>query len=156
MSIQSRTPSQLGLHIAFNEGLPSIIQVWMRIHFGDVYTITSIVSFPFLLEKVKVLFAQSCLTLCDPMDCSLWPWNSPGKNTGVGSHSLLQGIFPTQGSNPGLLHCSQILYHLSKPLQYSWVSLVAQSVKNLAAMQETWVQSLGWEDPLQNLMDRGA
>ena len=43
----------------------------------------------------------------------LCPWNSPGKNTGVGSHSLLQGIFPTQGSNPGLLHYRQILYHLS-------------------------------------------
>ena len=41
----------------------------------------------------------------------LCPWNSPGKNTGVGSHSLLQGIFLTQGSNPGLLHCRQILYH---------------------------------------------
>ena len=50
---------------------------------------------------------------------SLWPhglyspWNSPGKNTGVGSLSLLQGIFPTHGSNPGLLHCRQILYQLS-------------------------------------------
>ena len=43
----------------------------------------------------------------------LCPWNSPGKNTGEGSHSLLQGIFPTQGSNPGLLYCTQILYHLS-------------------------------------------
>ena len=41
------------------------------------------------------------------------PWNSPGQNTGVGSQSLLQGIFPTQGSNPGLLHCKQILYQLS-------------------------------------------
>ena len=41
------------------------------------------------------------------------PWNSPGKNTGVDSHSHLQGIFPTQGSNSGLLHCRQILYHLS-------------------------------------------
>ena len=41
------------------------------------------------------------------------PWNSPGKNTGVGSHSLFQGIFSTQGSNPSLLHCRQILYHLS-------------------------------------------
>jgi len=40
----------------------------------------------------------------------LCPWDSPGKNTGVGYHSLLQGIFPTQESNPGLLHCSQILY----------------------------------------------
>ena len=41
------------------------------------------------------------------------PWNSPGQNTKVGSFSLLQGIFPTQGSNPGFLHCRQILYQLS-------------------------------------------
>ena len=41
------------------------------------------------------------------------PWNSPGQNTGVGSLSLLLGIFPTQGSNPGLSHCRQILYQLS-------------------------------------------
>ena len=41
------------------------------------------------------------------------PWDSPGQNTGVGCHALLQGIFPTQGSNPGLLHCRQILYSLS-------------------------------------------
>ena len=41
------------------------------------------------------------------------PWNSPGQNTGVGSLSLLQGIFPTQGSNPGLPHGRWILYQLS-------------------------------------------
>ena len=41
------------------------------------------------------------------------PMVLPGKNTGVGSHSLLQGIFPTQGSDPGLLHCRRILSHLS-------------------------------------------
>ena len=41
------------------------------------------------------------------------PWNSPGQSTGVGSHSLLQGIFPTQGSKPGLPHCRWILYQLS-------------------------------------------
>ena len=41
------------------------------------------------------------------------PWNSPGQNTGVGTLSLLQGIFPTQGSNPGLPHCRQILNQLS-------------------------------------------
>ena len=41
------------------------------------------------------------------------PWNSPGQNTGVGSLSILQGIFTTQGSNTGLLHCRQILYQLS-------------------------------------------
>ena len=41
------------------------------------------------------------------------PWNFPVQNTGVGSWSLFQGIFPTQGLNPGLPHCRQILYHLS-------------------------------------------
>ena len=40
-------------------------------------------------------------------------WNSPGQNTGAGSLSLLQGIVPTQGSNPGLPHCRRILYQLS-------------------------------------------
>ena len=40
-------------------------------------------------------------------------WNSPGKNTGEGSHSLFQGIFPTQGWNPGFLYCRQMLYILS-------------------------------------------
>ena len=65
-----------------------------------------------------VLATQSCLTLCDLMDCGpparlFCPWESPGKNTGVGGHALFRGIFPTQGLNPGLLHCRQILYHLS-------------------------------------------
>ena len=50
-------------------------------------------------------------TLCDLMDCSLTQTplsrNSPGKNTGVSFHSLLQGILLTQGSDPGLLHCSR-------------------------------------------------
>ena len=63
------------------------------------------------------LVSQSCLTLCDPMDCSLpgssVHGDSPGKNTGVGCHALLQGIFPTQGSNPGLPNCRWILYRLS-------------------------------------------
>ena len=43
----------------------------------------------------------------------LRPWDFPGKNTGMGCHFLLQGIFPTQGLNPGLLHCRQTLHHLS-------------------------------------------
>ena len=62
------------------------------------------------LKRQKVKAAQLCPTVCDPMDYS--PWNSPGQNTGVGSLSLLQGIFPTQGSNQGLLHCRWILYQL--------------------------------------------
>ena len=55
------------------------------------------------------------------------PWNSSGQNTGVGSLSLLQGIFPTQGSNPGLLHFRQILYHLShrKNNRFLWFSITA-------------------------------
>ena len=59
---------------------------------------------------MKMKVTQSCPTLCDPMDC---PWNSLGQNTGVGSISLLQGIFPTQGFNPGLSHCRWILCQLS-------------------------------------------
>ena len=53
------------------------------------------------------------------------PWNSPGQNTGVGSLSLLQGIFPTQGSNLGLQHCRRILYQLShkgSPRILEWVA----------------------------------
>ena len=56
---------------------------------------------------------------CSVMSDSLWPhglyspWNSPGQNTAVSSHSLLQGIFPTQGLNPSFLHCRRILYQLS-------------------------------------------
>ena len=53
---------------------------------------------------------QSCLILCNPMDCSC-PWDSPGKNSGVGSHAPLQGIFLTEGSNLLLLPCRRILYH---------------------------------------------
>ena len=62
---------------------------------------------------------------------SLWPqglyspWNSPGQNTGVGSLSLLWGIFPTQGLNPSLPHCRQILYQLSHkrtPRTLEWVA----------------------------------
>ena len=55
-----------------------------------------------------LIVAQLCPTLCDPIDCNLpgssVHGDSPGKNTGVGCHALLQGIFPTQGPNPGVLH----------------------------------------------------
>ena len=74
------------------------------------------------MKKWNILVQAAISTLsecCSVMSNSLGPlelyssWISPGQNTGVGSCSLLQGIFPTQGSNPGLLHCRQILYHLS-------------------------------------------
>ena len=79
---------------------------------------------PFMLrchsEKYSLTvlcFLLSCVWLCDPMDCSppgsSVHGDSPGRNTGVGCNALLQGIFPTQGLNPGLLHSRQILYHLN-------------------------------------------
>ena len=74
------------------------------------------------VKKVRVKVTQSCPTLCNTMNC---PWNSPGQSTGVGSLSLLQGIFPTQGSNPGIPHCGQILYQLShkgSPRTLEWVA----------------------------------
>ena len=76
---------------------------------------------------VLYLVVQSCLTLCDPMDCSLpgSSGDSPGKNTGVGCHALLHGIFPTQGSKPSLPHCRRILYSLShqgSPRILEWVA----------------------------------
>ena len=86
---------------------------------------TKISTFPFLLSTYSLGFcsvASLVSTLCDPRDCSptppsrlLCPWASPGKNTGVGCHALLQGIFPTQDSNMHLLHCRQILYPMSHP-----------------------------------------
>ena len=74
------------------------------------------------------------------------PWNSPGQNTGVGSLSLLQGIFPTQGLNPGLLHCRQILYQLSHkgslgifPTQdQTWVSDVSCTGRQILYHCATW------------------
>ena len=119
------------------------------------------------------------------------------KNTGVGSLSLLQGIFLTQASNPALsclllvggffttsvtwdaLRFCRLFPHslavkestcnagdpgsipasgrsaregIGYPHQYSWASLVAHRIKNSPAMQETWAQSLGWEDSLEEIV----
>ena len=74
-----------------------------------------------IMETLVCLGAQSCPTCCDPMDCSLpgssVHGDSPGKNTGVVCHALLQGILPTQGSNPSLL---QLLHWQANfpPLSY--------------------------------------
>ena len=68
------------------------------------------------------------------------PWNFLGQNTGVGSLSLLQGIFPTQGSNPGLPNCRQILYQLShkgSPRILEWVAYPFSS-------RSSWPRNWTW------------
>ena len=97
------------------------------------------------------LVAQSCATLCDPMDCSPTGssvhGDSPSMNTRVGCHAPLQGIFSTQGSNPGLQHCRRILYHLSQqgsPYMYIYVTIGKGSGNTL------------WYSCLENPMDRGV
>ena len=81
---------------------------------------------------------QSCLTLFDPMDCSppdsSGHEDSSGQNTGVGSHSLLQGIFSAQRLKTGLLHCRQILYHVNhkrSPIILEWVAYPFSRMENL-------------------------
>ena len=87
-----------------------------------------IVLWPFLIG-VCVLSCSVVSNSLGPMDCNLpgtsVHGDSPGKSTEVGCHALLQGIFSTQGSNPGLPHCSRILYHLShhgSPRILEWVA----------------------------------
>ena len=83
-------------HMALPFCQSQIIQCY-TIHSSDSHSVLSNSLRPHGLQAARLL----CL------------WNSPGKNTGVSCHVLLQGIFPTQGSNTCLLHCRQILYHLS-------------------------------------------
>ena len=106
---------------------------------------------------------QSLASPSDPKDCSpphsSVHGDSPGKNIGMGCHALLQRIFPTQESNPGVLHCRWILYSLSHQGStriLEWVaypfSRETSQPRNQTATWETWVRSLGWEDPLEEGM----
>ena len=104
-----------------NEILP-LVTTWMASEIAcDLTTMWNLKSKPKTkfakLVKVKLLVTQSCPSLCDPMDRSP-PGSSvhgiSNTNTGVGSHCPFQGLFPIQESNPGLLHCSQLLHRLSR------------------------------------------
>ena len=82
--------------------------------------------------RVWVKVTQSCPTLWDPVDCIYSPWNSLGQNTGVGSRSPLQGIFPTQGSKQGLPCCRWILYRLSYQERLpDWVTFTSQEYETM-------------------------
>ena len=112
-------------------------------HGWSIFIVKQSIFFPFrCLWGILCSDIQLCLTLCDPMDCSL-PSSSvngifPGKNTGVGCYFLLQGLFPTQGLNP-------VPWVSCFDRQIAWAFLV----KNPPALWETWVRSLGWEDPME-------
>ena len=75
------------------------------------------------------------------MDCNLCPWNSPGQNTGVVCHSLLQKIFPNQGSNPALPHFRQILQALWLSKEALWLSKQSDSF----LMGHRWGCNNGYE-----------
>ena len=102
------------------------IEFWTLTHWPMPQILSTSV-FPWLFYAHWKSESESHSVVSD----SLWPhrlyspWNSPGQNTGVGSLSLLQGIFPAQGSNPGLPHCRWLLYQLShrgSPRILEWVS----------------------------------
>ena len=96
-----------------------VVYVWAHVHVQGIIHRDAGSQWEKAPEKHHVLcvVTQLCLILCNPMSYSApgssVHGDSPGKNTGVGCHFLPQGIFPTQGSNPGLPHCRQILYQLS-------------------------------------------
>ena len=116
------------------------LEIYSNINFFVLLHMTK-----FLLLSICVYIVYICMKWNKSESCSVMsnssrpcgvcgPWNSPGQNTGVGSLSLLQGIFPTQGLNPGLLHCRQILYqlrHKGSPYMSVQFSSVAQSCPTL-------------------------
>ena len=86
-----------------------------------------IINIKALMENINIKWSESHSVMCDSFQLhGLYsPRNSPGQNTGVRSLSLLQGIFPTQGWNPGVPHCRWILYQLSlkgSPRILKWVA----------------------------------
>ena len=105
---------------------------------------------PLVSSAYLCLVAQSCLTICNPMDSSppgsSVHGDSPGKNTGVGCHALLQGIFRIQRLNPGLPLCMQILCHLS----HQGSSCISEIIDISPGM--SLLVSLTKYDPLEKIM----
>ena len=102
--------------------LQRVRQDWVTEHTHTVQSLHHEVNIQLLLGHYALDYflrqkseSESLSVVADSLwHCGLYsPWNFPGQNTGVGSLSLLQGIFPTQGLNPGLLHCREMLYQLS-------------------------------------------
>ena len=117
---QSHSVIHIYLH-SFSDSFPIQVIIEYRVEFSMLYSRSLLIIY-FMYRQIDivqidiVLVAQSYLTLqhhgLQPTRL-LCPWNSPGKNTGLGSHSLLQGNLPHSGWSLGLLHCRQILYCVS-------------------------------------------
>ena len=100
-------------------------------------------------QPLRMLLLSVCLTSCSflwaeslPSSSAVHQCSSAGKESACKAGDPF--VIPGSGSSPG--------ERIGYPLQYSWASLLAQTVKNLPVMQETGVQSLGWEDPLEEGM----
>ena len=120
------------IHLLINNWIPNyktffyISYIPIRKNASLLWSFTLLEIYDFLIYEKILMFSffwlvfffiesESCSLVSDSLQPrGLYsPWNSPGHNTGVGSLSLLRGIIPTQGSNPGLLLCKQVLYQLS-------------------------------------------
>ena len=93
-----------------------------------------------LISPVSEWVSESCSVMSECLQSlGLYsPWNSPGQNTGVGSCSLLQGIFPTQGLNPCFAHCRRIIYQLSHQGSPMLIRLCSKSFK--LSVSSTWTE----------------
>ena len=155
MNLIPSVTSNLFFHIMYN--IADFQYLWKGLYFAS-----------HCWAKCEVKVIQLCLTLCDHMDYS--PWNSPGQNTGVGNLSLLQGIFPTQGMNAGLLHCTWNLYQLShrgSPRILEWVAYPFSSRSSQPRNQTgvscivgrfftNWASREGWYNLLLLLLSRSS
>ena len=111
---------------------------------------------------LKVVFSQVQNNLSESesrsvVSDSLWPhgpyslWNSPGQNTGVGSLSFLQGIFPSQGSNQSLLHLRQIFYQLSSQGSPKQLYHLANSVIVSLNGRTRCQNRSAWQSPIRSI-----
>ena len=147
----------------------NILKTQLIHHFLSKWFLSEDIARLFTVQRLNIqhicccccLVPKSCSTVLWPMDCSLpgsSPWDSPGKNTGVGCHFLLQGVFPTQGLNPHLsmfpaLSDSFFTIELpGKPIQYivdlnpNWILrcniLKAEANKSILLFTEVFLRRL--------------